>query len=60
MRQPKYDIVATGKSLQECDFKGQCTSGNLPAYNVVSVATGQALYLGSYEHCVNYIDWRSL
>ena len=50
MRQPKYDIVATGKSLQECDFKGQCTSGNLPAYNVVSVATGQALYLGSYEH----------
>ena len=60
MREPKYDIVATGKSLQEVDFKGYCTSGNLPACNVVSVATGQVLYVGSYEHCENYISWRNL
>ena len=60
MRQPKYDIVATGKSLYESDFKGQCTSGNLPAYNVVSLATGQPLYLGSYEHCWNFIIWKMM
>lgn len=60
MREPKYDIVATGKSLKEVDFKGQCWSGDLPAYNVVSRATGQALYVGSHEHCVNYISWRNL
>jgi hypothetical protein len=56
MYQPKYRIEYAGGSLQECGFTGQCTSGNLPAFNVVKVENGKHVYLGSHEHCMNYIS----